>query len=188
MDGDHTTEPLVKDTAGRPFYLRDIWPTSQEIESTVRSAVSTEMFHKEYGEVFDGDARWRSLPVPEGDLYSWDEKSSYIKLPPYFDNMPKTPPALADLRGARVLAMLGDSVTTDHISPAGSIPVDSPAGKYLIAQGVKPHEFNSYGARRGNHEGIMRGTFANIRLRKQPAPRPRSGWTLPFSPGGKIAH
>jgi len=118
MDVDLSTEALGKDTAGRPVYLRDIWPTSQEIESTIRSAVSAEMFHKEYGEVFDGDARWRSLPVPQGDLYAWDEKSTYIKLPPYFDNMPKTPPALADLRGARVLAMLGDSVTTDHISPA----------------------------------------------------------------------
>src|SRR5712664_3685302 len=184
MDVDLATEPLGKDTAGRPVYLRDIWPTSQEIESTVRSAVSTEMFRKEYGEVFDGDARWRSLPVPEGDLYAWDEKSTYIKLPPYFDNMPKTPPALADLRGARVLAMLGDSVTTDHISPAGSIPVDSPAGKYLIAQGVKPHEFNSYGARRGNHEVMMRGTFANIRLRNLLAPGTEGGWT-PHLPGGE---
>ncbi len=186
MDVDISTEPLGKDTAGRPVYLRDIWPTSQEIESTVRSAVSTEMFRKEYGEVFDGDARWRSLPVPEGDLYAWDEKSSYIKLPPYFDNMPKTPPALADLRGARVLAMLGDSVTTDHISPAGSIPVDSPAGKYLIAQGVKPHEFNSYGARRGNHEVMMRGTFANIRLRNQLAPGTEGGWTLHLPDGEKM--
>ena len=186
MDVDLSTEPLGKDTAGRPVYLRDIWPTSQEIESTVRSAVSTEMFRKEYGEVFDGDARWRSLPVPEGDLYAWDEKSSYIKLPPYFDNMPKTPPALADLRGARVLAMLGDSVTTDHISPAGSIPVDSPAGKYLIAQGVKPHEFNSYGARRGNHEVMMRGTFANIRLRNLLAPGTEGGWTLHLPDGEKM--
>src|SRR5216684_3442820 len=184
MDVDLSTEPLGKDKAGKPVYLKDIWPTSQEIESTVRSAVSTEMFHKEYGEVFDGDARWRSLPVPEGDLYAWDEKSTYIKLPPYFDNMPKTPPALADLRGARVLAMLGDSVTTDHISPAGSIPVDSPAGKYLIAQGVKPHEFNSYGARRGNHEVMMRGTFANIRLRNLLAPGTEGGWTL-FLPDGE---
>ncbi|HYL10649.1 MAG TPA: aconitate hydratase AcnA [Candidatus Acidoferrales bacterium] len=178
MDVDLSSEPLGKDAAGKPVYLRDIWPTPQEIESTVRKAVTTEMFHKEYGEVFDGDARWRSLPVPEGDLYAWDEKSSYIKLPPYFDDMPKTPPALADLRGARVLAMLGDSVTTDHISPAGSIPVDSPAGKHLIAHGVKPHEFNSYGARRGNHEVMMRGTFANIRLRNLLAPGTEGGWTL----------
>ena len=186
MDVDLSTEPLGKDKAGKPVYLKDIWPTSQEIETTVRSAVSTEMFRKEYGEVFDGDARWRSLPVPEGDLYAWDEKSSYIKLPPYFDNMPKTPPALADLHEARVLAMLGDSVTTDHISPAGSIPVDSPAGKYLIAQGVKPHEFNSYGARRGNHEVMMRGTFANIRLRNLLAPGTEGGWTLHLPDGEKM--
>jgi len=120
----------------------------------------------------------KSLTIPQGDIYKWDPKSTYIKLPPYFDNMPKTPPALADIHGAKVLAILGDSVTTDHISPAGSIPVDSPAGKYLIANGVKPHEFNSYGARRGNHEVMMRGTFANIRLRNQLAPGTEGGWTL----------
>jgi aconitate hydratase len=178
MDMDLSTEPLGTDSSGKPVFLRDIWPTPQEIESTVRSAVSTDMFRKEYGEVFEGDARWKAMPVPEGDLYKWDPASTYIKLPPYFDGMPKTPPALADIRGARVLAMLGDSVTTDHISPAGSIPVDSPAGKYLIERGVKPHEFNSYGARRGNHEVMMRGTFANIRLRNQLAPGTEGGWTL----------
>jgi aconitate hydratase len=124
------------------------------------------------------------MHVPQGDLYQWDPKSTYIKLPPYFENMPKTPPPLADVHGARVLAVLGDSVTTDHISPAGSIPVDSPAGKYLIANGVKPHEFNSYGARRGNHEVMVRGTFANIRLRNQLAPGTEGGWTL-FLPGGE---
>jgi len=186
MDVDLSTEPLGKDTAGKPVYLRDIWPTPQEIESTVRTAVTTAMFHKEYGEVFDGDDRWRSLKVPEGDLYAWDDKSSYIKLPPYFDDMPKTPPALTDLHGAHVLAMLGDSVTTDHISPAGSIPVDSPAGKHLIAHGVKPHEFNSYGARRGNHEVMMRGTFANIRLRNLLAPGTEGGWTLHLPDGEKM--
>jgi aconitate hydratase len=143
------------------------------------------MFRKEYGEVFEGDARWKAMPIPEGDLYNWDPASTYIKLPPYFDGMPKTPPALADIRGARVLAMLGDSVTTDHISPAGSIPVDSPAGKYLIERGVKPHEFNSYGARRGNHEVMMRGTFANIRLRNQLAPGTEGGWTLHLPDGEK---
>jgi aconitate hydratase len=178
MDMDLSTEPLGTDSSGKPVFLRDIWPPPQEIESTVRSAVSTDMFRKEYGEVFEGDARWKAMPVPEGDLYKWDPASTYIKLPPYFDGMPKTPPALADIRGARVLAMLGDSVTTDHISPAGSIPVDSPAGKYLIERGVKPHEFNSYGARRGNHEVMMRGTFANIRLRNQLAPGTEGGWTL----------
>ena len=178
MDMDLVNEPLGKDKAGKPVFLKDIWPTPAEIENTVRAAVSTEMFRKEYGEVFAGDARWRALPVPTGDLYAWDEKSTYIKRPPYFDNMPATPPALEDVRGARVLAMLGDSVTTDHISPAGSIPVDSPAGQYLIAQGVKPAEFNSYGARRGNHEVMMRGTFANIRLRNRLAPNTEGGSTL----------
>ncbi len=184
MDMDLTTEALGSDPAGKPVFLRDIWPTPQEIETTVRASVSTDMFRKEYGEVFEGDAHWKSMPVPEGDLYKWDPKSTYIKLPPYFENMPKTPPPLADIRGARVLAILGDSVTTDHISPAGSIPVDSPAGKYLIANGVKPHEFNSYGARRGNHEVMVRGTFGNIRLRNQLAPGTEGGWTL-FLPGSE---
>src|SRR6266852_4535153 len=178
MDLDLTTEPLGNDPAGKPVYLKDIWPTPQEIESTVRSSVTSAQYSKQYSEVFEGDAHWKSMPVPKGDIYKWDPKSTYIKLPPFFENMPKTPPALADIHGARVLAILGDSVTTDHISPAGSIPVDSPAGKYLVANGVKPHEFNSYGARRGNHEVMMRGTFANIRLRNQLAPGTEGGWTI----------
>jgi aconitate hydratase len=184
MDMDLTTEPLGTDSAGKPVYLRDIWPTPEEIESTVRASVTSEMYGKEYANVFEGDAHWKSMPVPEGDLYKWDQKSTYIKQPPFFENMPKTPPALADIHGARVLAILGDSVTTDHISPAGSIPVDSPAGKYLIANGVKPHEFNSYGARRGNHEVMMRGTFANIRLRNQLAPGTEGCWTH-YLPGSE---
>ena len=184
MDMDLTTEPLGNDTAGKPVFLKDIWPSPQEIESTVRAAVSTSQYSKVYSEIFAGDAHWQSMPIPQGDIYKWDPKSTYIKLPPYFENMPKTPPALADISGARVLAILGDSVTTDHISPAGSIQVDSPAGKYLIANGVKPHEFNSYGARRGNHEVMMRGTFANIRLRNQLAPGTEGGWTL-YQPGGE---
>ncbi|MGB6885072.1 MAG: aconitate hydratase AcnA, partial [Candidatus Acidiferrum sp.] len=184
MDMDLTTESLGADTSGNPVYLRDIWPTPQEIEKTVRESVTSEMYRKEYGNVFEGDAHWKSMPVPEGDLYKWDPKSTYIKQPPFFENMPKTPPALADIHGARVLAVLGDSVTTDHISPAGSIAVDSPAGKYLIANGVKPHEFNSYGARRGNHEVMMRGTFANIRLRNQLAPGTEGCWTH-FLPGNE---
>ena len=184
MDLDLTTEPLGSDPSGKPVYLKDIWPTPQEIETTVRAAVSTSQYSKQYGEVFEGDAHWKSMPIPQGDIYKWDPKSTYIKLPPYFENMPKTPPPLADVHGARVLAILGDSVTTDHISPAGSIPADSPAGKYLIANGVKPHEFNSYGARRGNHEVMMRGTFANIRLRNQLAPGTEGGWTL-YLPGGE---
>jgi aconitate hydratase len=145
------------------------------------------MYQKQYSEVFEGDAHWKGMQIPQGDLYQWDDKSTYIKLPPYFDGMPKTPPALADLHGARVLAMLGDSITTDHISPAGSIPVDAPAGKYLIAHGVKPHEFNSYGARRGNHEVMVRGTFANIRLRNQLAPGTEGGWTLHLPAGEKMS-
>jgi aconitate hydratase len=184
MDVDLTTEPLGNDTAGKPVFLKDIWPSPQEIETTVRAAVTTAQYSKEYAEVFEGDAHWKSMPIPKGDIYQWDPKSTYIKMPPFFDNMPKTPPALADIHGARVLAILGDSVTTDHISPAGSIPVDSPAGKYLIANGVKPHEFNSYGARRGNHEVMMRGTFANIRLRNQLAPGTEGGWTV-FLPDGE---
>src|SRR5215467_6291672 len=184
MDVDLTTEPLGNDTGGQPVYLKDVWPTPQEIETAVRAAVSTSQFTKEYGEVFEGDARWKSMPIPKGDTYNWNAKSTYIKMAPYFENMPKTPPPLTDIRGARVLAVLGDSVTTDHISPAGSIPVDSPAGKYLISNGVKPHEFNSYGARRGNHEVMMRGTFANIRLRNQLAPGTEGGWTL-YQPSGE---
>src|SRR5215471_13358665 len=184
MDLDLTSEPLANGSDGKPVYLKDIWPTPQEIESTVRKAVTTNQYLKQYGEVFEGDAHWKSMKVPEGDLYAWDPKSTYIKLPPYFENMPKQPAALADIHDARVLAVLGDSVTTDHISPAGSIPVDSPAGKYLVANGVKPHEFNSYGARRGNHEVMVRGTFANIRLRNQLAPGTEGGWTT-YQPGGE---
>jgi aconitate hydratase len=187
MDVDLTTEPLGNDTAGKPVFLKDIWPSPQEIEKTVRAAVTTAQYSKEYAEVYEGDAHWKSMPIPQGDIYKWDPKSTYIKMPPYFENMPKAPPALTDIHGARVLAILGDSVTTDHISPAGSIPVDSPAGKYLIANGVKPHEFNSYGARRGNHEVMMRGTFANIRLRNQLAPGTEGGWTLHLPGGEKMA-
>ena len=186
MDMDLTTEPLGTDSAGKAVYLREIWPTPQEVEATVRSAVSTEQYRKEYSEVFEGDAHWKGMHVPEGDLYKWDDKSTYIKLPPYFENMPKSPPTLADIHDARVLAVLGDSVTTDHISPAGSIAVDSPAGKYLIAHGVKPHDFNSYGARRGNHEVMMRGTFANIRLRNQLAPGSEGSWTIHLPDGEKM--
>ncbi|MGH9732270.1 MAG: aconitate hydratase AcnA, partial [Candidatus Acidiferrales bacterium] len=178
MDFDMEKEPLGTDKAGKAVYLRDIWPSPQEVETLMRSSVSSDMFRKEYADVYTGDNRWRSLPVPEGDLYAWDAKSTYIKLPPFFDGMPVKPGPLADLRGMRVLALLGDSVTTDHISPAGSIPADSPAGKYLIAHGVQPKDFNSYGARRGNHEVMMRGTFANIRLRNQLAPGTEGGWTL----------
>jgi aconitate hydratase len=184
MDLDLVTEPLGNDTAGKPVYLREIWPTPQEVEATVRQAVTQEQYQRQYAAVYDGDEHWKSMAVPAGDLYQWDAKSTYIKLPPYFENMSKTAAPLADIHGARVLAVLGDSITTDHISPAGSIGVDSPAGKYLIANGVKPHEFNSYGARRGNHEVMARGTFANIRLKNQLAPGTEGGWTT-YQPGGE---
>ncbi|HKS82019.1 MAG TPA: aconitate hydratase AcnA [Candidatus Acidoferrales bacterium] len=187
MDFDIVREPLGSDKTGKPVFLRDIWPSPQEVEAVVRDSVTNEMFRKEYGDVFSGDDHWRKLPVPEGDLYAWDEKSTYIKHPPYFEQMPKQPGAIADLRGLRALAMLGDSVTTDHISPAGSIPPDSPAGKYLIAHGVQPKDFNSYGARRGNHEVMMRGTFANIRLRNLLAPGTEGGWTTHFPSGEKMS-
>jgi aconitate hydratase len=184
MDLDLTNEPLGYDSAGNPVYLREIWPTPQEVEATVRQAVTQEQYQKQYAAVYDGDDHWKSMAVPKGDLYQWDAHSTYIKLPPYFENMAKTAPPLADIHGARVLAVLGDSITTDHISPAGSIGVDTPAGKYLIANGVKPHEFNSYGARRGNHEVMARGTFANIRLKNQLAPGTEGGWTT-YQPGGE---
>jgi aconitate hydratase len=186
MDFDMATESLGNDRNGKPVYLRDIWPTPKEVEETVRKAVKTEMYLKEYGEIFEGDERWRGLQVPEGDLYAWDAKSTYIKCPPFFDEMPKKPGELTDIRNARVLAVLGHSVTTDHISPAGSIQPDGPAGKYLIANGVKPSDFNSYGARRGNHEVMVRGTFANIRLRNQLAPGTEGGWTLHQPSGEKM--
>jgi aconitate hydratase len=184
MDFDIVNESLGNDKSGQPVYLRDIWPTPDEVEKTMRSSVTSEMFRKEYADVFTGDEHWRALPIPEGDLYAWDAKSTYIKHPPYFENMPVKPVALGDLHGMRALAVLGDSVTTDHISPAGSIQPDSPAGKYLIEHGVQPKDFNSYGARRGNHEVMMRGTFANIRLRNALAPGTEGGWTL-HQPGGE---
>jgi aconitate hydratase len=187
MDFDMATESLGNDKNGKPVFLREIWPTPQEIESTVRASVTTAMYHKEYGEVFQGDASWRGLKIPEGDLYAWDNNSTYIKNPPFFEKITKTPPPLTDIRNARALAMLGNSITTDHISPAGSIGVDTPAGKWLISQGVKPADFNSYGARRGNHEVMMRGTFANIRLRNQLAPGTEGGWTVHQPDGEKMS-
>jgi aconitate hydratase len=184
MDVDLTTEPLGNDREGKPVYLHEIWPTPQEVEATVRQAVTQEQYKKQYAAVYDGDEHWKGMAVPAGDLYQWDAKSTYIKLPPYFENMSKTAAPLADIYAARVLAILGDSITTDHISPAGSIGADSPAGKYLIANGVKAHEFNSYGARRGNHEVMVRGTFANIRLKNQLAPGTEGGWTT-YQPSGE---
>ncbi len=174
---DLTQEPLGQDAAGHPVYLRDIWPSQREVQDCLDLAVRAEQFQEGYTDVFAGDSRWRSLRVPEGQLYTWDPASTYIKHPPYFETMGITPEPVTDIQGARCLAVLGDSVTTDHISPAGNIKAASPAGEYLIAHGVAPADFNSYGARRGNHEIMMRGTFANIRLRNRLAPGTEGGWT-----------
>jgi aconitate hydratase len=177
IDIDLYKEPLGEDAKGRPVYLKDVWPTQQEVRDAVERSVRSDMFHKEYGEVFTGDEHWRALPVPEGDLFSWDAASTYVKHPPYFVGMTAAPPPVEDVRGARVLAVLGDSITTDHISPAGSIKPQSPAGRYLLEHGVPKEEFNSYGSRRGNHEVMVRGTFANVRLRNQLAPGTEGGVT-----------
>ncbi|HSJ64542.1 MAG TPA: aconitate hydratase AcnA, partial [Gemmatimonadaceae bacterium] len=176
MDIDLMTEPLGLGTDG-PVFLRDIWPSPKEIEDLILSSVKSEMFQRQYANVFDGDDEWRELDVPKGQTYAWADDSTYVKNPPFFDGMTRAVPPVAPIRGARVLAMLGESITTDHISPAGSIPASSPAGKWLIAQGVQTRDFNSYGARRGNHEVMMRGTFANIRLRNELAPGTEGGWT-----------
>jgi aconitate hydratase len=184
MNIDLTTEPLGQGSDGRPVFLKDVWPTEQEIQQTMLSSVSAEMFRTQYATVFDGDERWQHLPVPTGDRFAWDQDSTYVRRPPFLEGLTAEPAPLAEIRGARVLAVLGDSITTDHISPAGSIKADSPAGKYLIAHGVQPKDFNSYGARRGNHEVMMRGTFANVRLKNQLAPGTEGGFTT-FQPGGE---
>ncbi len=186
VDIDLQNEPIGSDQNGQGVYLKDIWPTSEEVQSAVKRSVRAEMFQKEYSEVFQGDARWNSVKVPTGDLYDWSDQSTYIRKPPYFENMVDPKTSVQDLAGLRVLAMLGDSVTTDHISPAGNIPADSPAGKFLIEHGVKPGDFNSYGARRGNHEVMVRGTLANIRLRNQLAPGTEGGWTTHVPSGEKM--
>jgi aconitate hydratase len=177
MDVDLTTEPLGRTETGEDVYLKDVWPTSAEINESMASALNEAMFRTRYADVFAGDRRWSSMNVPAGERYAWDPNSEYVKRPPYFDGMPKEPAAVQDIRGARVLAVLGDSVTTDHISPAGNISKTSPAAKYLIAKGVQPADFNSYGARRGNHEVMVRGTFANIRLRNALVPGVEGGVT-----------
>jgi len=184
MDIDLTHDPIGRDKKGQPVYLKDIWPTQAEVAETVWGSVRTEMFQKEYGEVFEGDERWNSLPIPKGDLYEWDDSSTYVKNPPYFVGMPARPAPVEEIRGARALAVLGDSITTDHISPAGSIKVQGPAGRYLIEHGVAVNDFNSYGSRRGNHEVMVRGTFANIRLRNRLAPGTEGGVTR-YLPGGE---
>ncbi|HUO52523.1 MAG TPA: aconitate hydratase AcnA [Gemmatimonadaceae bacterium] len=182
MDIDFEKEPLGAGTDG-PVFLRDIWPTPKEVADTIVASVKSEMFTREYADVFTGDERWRGLDVPAGDRFAWSDRSTYVRNPPYFDGMTMTPPGVQPVKGARVLAMLGDSITTDHISPAGSIAKSSPAGQWLIAHGQPPAEFNSYGARRGNHEVMIRGTFANIRLRNELAPGTEGGVTA-MAPGG----
>ena len=177
VDIDLQNDPLGTDQSGKDVFLRDIWPTPEEVAAVVKRSVRGEMFEKQYASVFEGDQRWNSVKVPSGDLYEWDTNSTYIKNPPYFQKMADPSAPIQDFSGLRVLAMLGDSVTTDHISPAGSIPVDSPAGTFLIARGVKPGDFNSYGARRGNDDVMVRGTLANIRLRNMLAPGTEGGWT-----------
>ncbi|MEP6491397.1 MAG: aconitate hydratase AcnA [bacterium] len=183
MDLDLTREPLGVGTDG-PVFLRDIWPTPQDVADEVARSVKREFFTTQYADVFKGDAQWQSLDVPKAETYAWDADSTYVKNPPYFDGMTMEPPGIRAITGARALAMLGDSITTDHISPAGNIPASSPAGKWLIANGVDKKDFNSYGARRGNHEVMMRGTFANIRLRNEMAPGTEGGWST-MEPGAK---
>jgi aconitate hydratase len=177
VDMDIANESLGTGKDGKAVFLRDIWPTDQEVQDAVKKSVKREMFAKEYSEVFEGDAQWKSIKVPAGDRYQWDEKSTYIKRAPYFDDLVNPATHVKDFKGVQALAVLGDSITTDHISPAGNIAKDSPAGQYLISLGVKPGDFNSYGARRGNHEVMVRGTLANIRLRNQMAPGTEGGWT-----------
>jgi aconitate hydratase len=184
MDLDLARDPLGYDTDGKPVFLGDIWPSPAEVQATINSSINSEMFTKDYADVFAGDERWRSLPTPTGDTFAWDGASTYVRKPPYFEGMAAQPAAVADIAGARVLAKLGDSVTTDHISPAGSIKPDSPAGRYLAEHGVQRRDFNSYGSRRGNHEVMIRGTFANIRLRNQVAPGTEGGFTRDFTQVG----
>ncbi len=167
MDFDFDTQPLGSDEEGIPVFLRDLWPTAAEVQSTIEASIDRQMFEADYADVFAGDEHWRALDIPTGSTFAWDAESTYVRKPPYFDGMEAAPAPVTDISGARVLAKLGDSVTTDHISPAGAIKPDSPAGKYLAEHGVQRRDFNSYGSRRGNHEVMIRGTFANIRLKNQ---------------------
>ena len=186
IDADMYNEPLGEGSDGEPVYLKDIWPTQQEILEVMKSSVLPEQFEKEYADVYTGDERWRALPTPEGATFAWSEESTYVKHPPYFVGMSQEAPTPEDVQGARVLALLGDSITTDHISPAGAIKKDSPAGKYLVERGVAPKDFNSYGSRRGNHEVMMRGTFANVRLRNKLTPSIEGGFTLHVPSGDSM--
>jgi aconitate hydratase len=184
MDIDLATEPIGTSSDGHDVFLKDVWPTEAEIDEVVASSIGKGMFTTRYADVFAGDATWQGLPTPEGDTFAWDADSTYVRKPPYFEGMPRTPEDVHDIHGARVLLKLGDSVTTDHISPAGAIKTDSPAGRYLTEHGVQRTDFNSYGSRRGNHEVMIRGTFANIRLRNQLAPGTEGGLTRDFTVDG----
>ena len=187
MDIDLDKDPIGKGRDGKPVYLRDIWPSHEEIQSAIAGAIESDMFRRGYASVFEGDENWQALDVPTGDRYDWDKPSTYIKRVTFFDDMPREAPATVDdITGARVLVKLGDTITTDHISPAGSIRANSPAGQYLIANGVEPKDFNTYGARRGNHEVMVRGTFANVRLRNQIAPGTEGWWTT-YLPTGELS-
>jgi aconitate hydratase len=183
MDVDLATEPLAHDHDGEPVYLRDLWPSAKDVADTIADAVRSEMFRRTYADVYTGDESWRSLETPEGDLFAWEPDSTYVRLPPYFDGMSPEPGTVSDVSSARCLVMVGDSVTTDHISPAGSIKADSPAGRYLLEHGVERADFNSYGSRRGNHEVMVRGTFANVRLRNQLVPGSEGTWTMHLPSG-----
>lgn len=183
MEFDFEHEPLGRDADGTPVFLRDIWPSADEVQETIDASIDRKMFEDDYADVFAGDEKWRALQTPEGDVFEWDADSTYVRKPPYFEGMTMTPDPVTDITGARVLAKLGDSVTTDHISPAGAIKVDSPAGRYLAEHGVERRDFNSYGSRRGNHEVMIRGTFANIRLRNQLLDGVEGGYTLDFTTG-----
>ena len=185
IDIDVYKEPLGFGN-GKPVFLKEVWPTSKEVDDVLKQYITEDVFTSAYKDVLKGDARWQGLKVPEGETFAWDEKSTYVKNPPYFENMPKTPAPVGDISGARVLCFLGNSVTTDHISPAGSIKKDSPAGKYLIEHGVQPVDFNSYGSRRGNHEVMMRGTFANVRLRNKLTPDREGAYTRHLPNGGEM--
>ena len=187
MDTDLTTEPIGQDAAGNPVLLSEIWPSMEEVSETIRASLTSEMFRSRYSSVFDGDQYWREMPVAEGGTYAWQGGSTYVQNPPFFAGMGMTPAPVADIAGARVLVMVGDSVTTDHISPAGSIGPSTPAGHYLTEHGVAREDFNSYGARRGNHEVMMRGTFANVRLRNRLAPGTEGGVTVHLPDGAETS-
>jgi aconitate hydratase len=186
MNVDLASEPLGEGSDGEPVYLRDIWPSQQEVQEVIAEAVQSDMFRRSYADVYSGDERWNALEIPEGDLYAWPD-STYVLKPPYFEGMGQDPSPIEPIEGAHGIALLGDSVTTDHISPAGAIRPDSPAGRYLIERGVDRKDFNSYGSRRGNHEVMMRGTFANVRLRNELVPGAEGSWTVHFPSGEQMS-